>query len=287
MELDSSPSKRRKISSTASIAVASKNGDGNFQPRKDDHPRSSISSFMSPTKASLARFHPALLPSPKPTSRAIVDSLDRRRKSLSPQRLDAPALGPSARAATASPVRRGAVGGGAADAGTTESPLLGKDLGAGRRSRGLPTSKEHRSSGLSDRDAEPDLPPTPEQLGLEHRSDPPRGLSSSSPLKPKSLRRAGGVGSSPLKPKRNPPESTPDRPPNEAPENATQQVLELEERRKEAEICARARKQKQKLLDQVAEQCQRVRSDISSLKQCVKDGALPDGLEPQTAYDAL
>ena len=285
MELDSSPSKRRKISSTASIAIPSNVRESRISAR-DDGPRSSMSSFMSPTKASLARFNPALLPSPKPASRAAADSVHRRRKSLSPQRLEAPALSPSARAATASPVRRGAAGAGAADSEARRAPPAAKDAGSECLPRGLPTNRIYRSSGASEFDAEPDLPPTPEQLGLEPRSDPPRGLSSSSPLKSKGLRRAGGVGSSPLKQKQTPIEHTRDRPPDEAPD-VTQQANELEGRRREAEIRAREKKHKQKRLDQLAEQCQRVQSDITSLQRCIECAPSSVELEPQIAHETL
>ena len=48
---------------------------------------------------------------------------------------------------------------------------------------------------------EPDLPPTPEQLGLEERPEKPRGLLSSSPTKLTEKKRKHGFNSSPLKPR--------------------------------------------------------------------------------------
>ena len=49
-------------------------------------------------------------------------------------------------------------------------------------------------------DKEPDLPPTPEQLGREQRPEKPRGLQSSSPNGRVGSRRKEGFESSPLKP---------------------------------------------------------------------------------------
>ena len=80
--MDSSPSKRRRTSPSTSIAVTVENT--NLESLPQDGASSTIRqpSFMSPTKASLARFHPSLLPraksaeAPRPVSVEIHGSIE-------------------------------------------------------------------------------------------------------------------------------------------------------------------------------------------------------------------
>ena len=73
--MDSSPSKRRRTSPSTSIAVTAENTYFDQIPQNGATPSKRRLSFMSPTKASLARFYPSLLPRaksaepPRPVSR--------------------------------------------------------------------------------------------------------------------------------------------------------------------------------------------------------------------------
>ena len=58
---------------------------------------------------------------------------------------------------------------------------------------------------------EPDLPPTPTQLGLEPAPERPKGLLFSSPSRGAKRRKGSGVKSSPLKPRDPPPEEKPEK----------------------------------------------------------------------------
>lgn len=81
--MDPSPSKRRRTSPSSSVAVTVENTDLALFPQNGASTRKRRSSFMSPTKASLARFHPSLLPRaksaepPRPVSKGDHGSLDR------------------------------------------------------------------------------------------------------------------------------------------------------------------------------------------------------------------
>ena len=73
--MDSSPSKRRRTSPSTSIAVTAENTYFDQIPQNGGTPSKRRLSLMSPTKASLARFYPSLLPRaksaepPRPVSR--------------------------------------------------------------------------------------------------------------------------------------------------------------------------------------------------------------------------
>ena len=69
-----------------------------------------------------------------------------------------------------------------------------------RRTRGNRLSLV-RAEEEQSQDKEPDLPPTPEQLGLEQRPEKPKGLLSSSPSKRVANGGREGLGSSPLRPR--------------------------------------------------------------------------------------
>ncbi|MCJ1476953.1 hypothetical protein MMC13_005623 [Lambiella insularis] len=100
--METSPSKRRKLSTTASIALNASTTD---QQLNADAPQTTPprASFLSPTKASLARFNPSLLPRTKAPSKnaeqsAHADSVKRsghhivQDRLASPTRLNAVAL---------------------------------------------------------------------------------------------------------------------------------------------------------------------------------------------------
>ena len=64
--MDSSPLKRRRTSPSAFISVTAENTELGQPPQNGVNPSKRRSSLMSPTKASLARFYPSLLPRAKP-----------------------------------------------------------------------------------------------------------------------------------------------------------------------------------------------------------------------------
>ncbi|KAL9076160.1 MAG: hypothetical protein Q9161_001207 [Pseudevernia consocians] len=80
--MDSSPTKRRRTSPSTSIAVTVENTDLGPSPQNGTNPSRRRSSFMSPTKASLARFHPSLLPRaksaepPRPVSKDLPGTIE-------------------------------------------------------------------------------------------------------------------------------------------------------------------------------------------------------------------
>lgn len=75
--MDSSPSKRRRTSPSTSVAVTVDNTDLGPPPQNGPSPSRRRLSFMSPTRASLARFHPSLLSRaksaepPRPVSKGL------------------------------------------------------------------------------------------------------------------------------------------------------------------------------------------------------------------------
>lgn len=232
---------------------------------------------MSPTKASLARFNPSLLPRPKVAAAAGAPRSGqtpieqqpsriarkgrtgtgsaRRSQPTTPMRelggLDkTQAMTTNARAATASPGRTTrSLGGGLFGAprrrshtpGRASSPVkavntdpevnvaaspqgaantaqdivdgqLEQELqdGAARRLRRVTNAE--KASTISDEAGpeEPELPPTPTELGLEPPPERPKGLLFSSPSRRARKRKGTSVKSSPLKPRDPPPEKPPD-----------------------------------------------------------------------------
>lgn len=80
--MDSSPSKRRRTSPSTSVAVTVENTDLGPSPQNEPNPSRRRLSFMSPTKASLARFHPSLLSRaksaepPRPVSKGLYGTIE-------------------------------------------------------------------------------------------------------------------------------------------------------------------------------------------------------------------
>ena len=129
--MDSSPAKRRKISPTTTVGLSASNTTARPVSQDGGETTPGRASFMSPTKASLSRFNPSLLPRPKlsgagaprlgqtPTGQQRMyrarkerpgNGSARRSQPTTPTReLDRPypteATSTSARAATASPGR--------------------------------------------------------------------------------------------------------------------------------------------------------------------------------------
>ncbi|KAI2703557.1 hypothetical protein CBS147332_7543 [Penicillium roqueforti] len=205
--------KKRKTNETTGIPVAPE------IPQNEAH-RSRRPSFQSPTRASLARSHPDLLeraisrsPVRRPASRdsgqqdprkfglrdrkALRPSLNASASPLTrPRGSEAPESSPSRRSsgvqAFSKPPRRisrrifpGDLVFGSPmpqpknPESNTPERQLALELGSATREAYMDMDPD---SGFMDEDIlEPDLPPTPTQLGLEKAPDRPRGMLSSSP----------------------------------------------------------------------------------------------------------
>lgn len=213
----SSPAKRRKTSETTAAAIdASQTNQKAHENNSRVHQRRP--SFQSPTQASLARSHPDVLAralSRSPTrplrndngsendqqkEQELVDSRTiglRDRKALRPS--IAPGASPtdvstlSPRSAFAAPPRRVSRKIGPLDLafGTLEvkpenetaDPSPDDTPGDQLEEMGNDANEDNMNQGPSflDRLEEPELPPTPTQLGLEKPPGRPKGLLSSSP----------------------------------------------------------------------------------------------------------
>lgn len=168
----SSPAKRRKTGETTATATSGDASRTHQSQNQQAVERNATArpnrrpSFQSPTKASLARSHPDIL----------------------------------ARAISRSPTRPGSRhgGGGGQERDSTDSrlsglrdrrvlrPSLTSNAGPAESQRvpdreDVPEPELPRSSFIQQAFEEPELPPTPTELGLEPPPGRPRGLSSSSP----------------------------------------------------------------------------------------------------------
>ena len=190
--MDSTPSKRRKLSPTTP----------------------SRASFMSPTKASLARFNPDLLARTRPATEGafarkpiksfgVGTSLSPRERVHTPRRASSPARG-SEVSRNIGPTIAASPPAEAREAEHTTQEIVNEHLEHGNHS-----STPQNSSNLDRaRNLEPELPLTPTQLGLEPVPNPPKGLLSSSPSRRASRRKGAKLKSSPLKPRDPPPDDT-------------------------------------------------------------------------------
>jgi hypothetical protein len=262
--MPSSPSKRRKISPTTSVAVGVDAPDSWSRSRTSTPSRSS---YQSPTKASLSRSHPTIL-ARSPGRRASEGRGKNLRQqtlqtSQTPEQNDDETSGAGGKPVPASSVS-------SADrpvaTATREStnyaggPLLGRsplrprqpstrgpDLNGANPGQNTTTSTRSMSATAMPRNqsvltaqsynAEPELPPTPTQLGLSPKPDRPRGISASSSPSSRGSRRSRlrngqSDSTSPLKPKDKPPPSrteelsrfeTEAQPAEEAPESDVEQ----------------------------------------------------------------
>ena len=271
--MDSSPTKRRKTSPTTAFAV---NVLDNQRPLSRDGRQTSPghASFMSPTRSSLARFNPSLLP-PSRSSRTNSAKSDKKKSLFSDQnpileqrtgaaaeyesKRDPQVLSqsearvgdsnegfPDPRAVPTSPRRPQSTDGGMAtpprrrlrtpgQRSSSPTKLGLRRLGAitdipASPPEAVRETEDHaqrivneqldqelqanapyiphdidivrKTHGRrnSQQDAEPELPLTPTQLGLEPVPEPPKGLLFSSPSRRSTRRKRAPAKSSPLKP---------------------------------------------------------------------------------------
>lgn len=324
--MEPSPAKRRKTSPLTAVAVSASNTTIRPVSQDVEQTTPSRASFMSPTKASLARFNPSLLPRPKVAAAAGAprsgqtpieqqhsriarkgrtgNGSARRSQPTTPMRelggLDkTEATTMNARAATASPGRTTrSLGGGLFGAprrrshtpGRASSPVKAVDTnpevnvaasppggantaqdivdgqleqelqdGAARRLRRV-TDAEKASTISDEADPEePELPPTPTELGLEPPPERPKGLLFSSPSRRARKRKGTSVKSSPLKPRDPPPEKTPD-----SVFNQHLKAAPLQQAKKPDVDEKLTSKQKER--DQLCRQLQSLRTDVARLE---------------------
>ena len=313
-----SPAKRRKTSPTASVAVDA----SNTQPNPSTPKRAS---FQSPTKASLARSHPNLLPESAGRSQVQTrgqglrqELLGRRTsqgvskpstaeprtpKSQNQPAGDTPANPTTTGAGSFSGVIRNLF---AAEPSrlpaSSRTPLRSRQppirlVEGQNRNNDLQISKQAQIKhprgrpGLSD-DAEkdePELPPTPVQLGLSVQPDRPRGLASSSPGRSSGSSRQrmrlneSRHTSSPTKLRvqtqavANSAAFVPPQAPviarevEEVPDEAPESVAEGPADEEEEPSVPEAVLQKRSLRDSLSAQLARLQSDIASLENALAD----------------
>ena len=222
LTMSTSPTKRRRLNSSSAIPVSVTNTNRVTTVELARQQPVSRASFLSPTKASLARSHPDVL------SRAVDSAVTGRAQRTAghaqgkePARQHSQTTAPLARLqsrtlpTTFLPQRRRP-----ADPGQPlahDSPTGGIDRvnSPGPHKQGEYDRSEQagrddlgpRSSSPIDSSGEPELPPTPTQLGLEKAPVRPKGVLSSSPswrhemrkIRRKKMRE--GLASSPLKSK--------------------------------------------------------------------------------------
>ena len=313
-----SPAKRRKTSPTASVAVDA----SNTQPNPSTPKRAS---FQSPTKASLARSHPNLLPESAGRSQVQTrgqglrqELLSRRTSQSVPKPAAAEPQTPKSQNEPAGdkPANSTTTGGGSFSGvirklfaaepsrlpASSRTPLKSRQppirlVENQNRNNDLQISKQAQIKRLRGRpglsnDAEkdePELPPTPVQLGLSAQPDRPRGLASSSPGRSSGSSRQrmrlneSRHTSSPTKLRVQtqavansaafvPPQApaialTVEEVPDEAPESDAEGPADEEEEPSVPEAVL----QKRSLRDSLSAQLARLQSDIASLENALAD----------------
>jgi len=342
----SSPSKRRKTSPTTSVAV---DAPSLIPGRNGEATTPSRASFLSPTKASLARFNPGLLPRPRsagigaqrpgsqgngvsgqdPTPRRprsahgggswingsggpSKPAIPARDKDGEAEALTKPPMGKAGTASpgrttrplrgglSAAPRRRSRTPGQASSPEKVTKPTkelliaasppeaanetqdvaqktidgqLEQELqgSAERRSARLPQAHEGADQG------EPELPPTPTQLGLEAPPEPPKGLLNSPSRRPK-RKKSSGVQSSPLKPRDPPPEITSKKPRRSS--TRIKGMMKQPDKETEAKVEEPSGEvlQKQRTRDELRRQLQKLQADVALCEQEIERDHESDNL---------
>lgn len=354
----SSPSKRRKTSPTSAVGIDASNTPILTPGHNGAPTNSNRASYLSPTKASLSRFNPGLLPRPQSTANGgakrsarssrnptvgrsrsaqgegdrtnAIDKLPRpttpgpqqsagldalegpptigaeattpRRTtqalgggiSVAPRRLSrTPGLASSA--APVSKARPDAVIAASPPETAEDTPEVAQEVIDGQLeselqgSAGKPST---RNSQPRDRievpasadQGEPELPPTPTQLGLEAPPEPPKGLFNSPSRRPP-RKKALGVKSSPLKP-RDPPDEVPPRR-HRRTSSRIQGMMKQTEQQPEAKVEKISAEvlQKQHLRDELRVLLQRLQEDVELCEkeiERVRNPAVPPAPDEET-----
>jgi hypothetical protein len=311
-----SPAKRRKTSPTASVAVDASNTQSNPSTPKR-------ASFQSPTKASLARSHPNLLPQSAGRSQVQTRGQGLRQELLSrrtsqsvpkPSTAELETLKSQNEPAGETPADSTTAGIGSFSGvirnlfaaepsklpASSRTPLRARQppirlVESQNRNNDLQISKQAqikhqrgrpRLSNDAEKD-EPELPPTPVQLGLSAQPNRPRGLASSSPGRSSGSSRQrtrlneSRHTSSPTKlrvqtqtvadsPAFVPPQSpaivlAEEEAPEEAPESDAEAPADEEEEPSVPETVL----QKRSLRDSLSAQLARLQSDVASLENAL------------------
>src|SRR5271156_2985055 len=313
-----SPAKRRKTPPTASVAVDASNTQSNPSTPKR-------ASFQSPTKASLARSHPNLLPQSAGPSQVQTRGQGLRQELLSrrtsqsvpkPSTAELETLKSQNEPAGETPADSTIAGTGnfsgvirnlfAAEPSklpaSSRTPLRARQppirlVESQNRNNDLQISKQAqikhprgrpRLSNDAEKD-EPELPPTPVQLGLSAQPNRPRGLASSSPGRSSGSSRQrtrlneSRHTSSPTKLRvqtqtvADSPTFVPPQSPaialaeEEAPEEAPESDAEAPADEEEEPSVPEAVLQKRSLRDSLSAQLARLQSDIASLENALAD----------------
>ncbi|KAK2798127.1 hypothetical protein FQN50_008938 [Emmonsiellopsis sp. PD_5] len=299
-----SPPKRRRSNSSSAIPISASNtSQSRPQPPLSPDKPSHRASFRSPTRSSLARSHPDVLRNvlgrspakvaqPRPVSRGressgisgIRGSIPLRPSLAARETGETSPLPGGSRRGSSVPVfvappRRtsergrasfspglapeGRAGAGIAD--TRDDGVSRLRLGAGRGA-GRPDDDARSSSSSEQENGEPELPPTPTELGRERAPNRQRGLLSSSPSwrqeKKRKQRLRDGLKPSPLKPK-------------EGEDAGNEQDIEPTRARLDEEIPPE-KQEKQKLRDALAAQLALLKEDIAQLEDAAQRYERPD-----------
>ncbi len=142
--------------------------------------------------------------------------------------------------------------------GQLEQELQGS---AGKSSTRNPQARDRIEVPASADQGEPELPPTPTQLGLEAPPEPPKGLLYSPSRRPP-RKKAAGLNSSPLKP-RDPPDEEPPRTQRRTSARIQEMMKHLEQQ-PEAKVDEISEEilHKQNLRDELREHLQRLQEDV-------------------------
>ncbi len=142
--------------------------------------------------------------------------------------------------------------------GQLEQELQGS---AGKSSTRNPQARDRIEVPASADQGEPELPPTPTQLGLEAPPEPPKGLLYSPSRRPP-REKAVGLNSSPLKP-RDPPDEEPPRTQRRTSARIQEMMKHLEQQ-PEAKVDEISEEilHKQRLRDELREHLQRLQEDV-------------------------
>ena len=349
-----SPSKRRKTSPTSALAIDASNTPSLTPGQNGDSTTPSRASYLSPTKASLSRFNPGLLPrsqsaanggtkgaarsSRNPTVGRPRSAHDPADRTIGVGKLPLPTMpglqqsavldageGPPTNgggAVTPGPTTQ-ALGGGMSVAprrfsrtpGRASSAALVSDAeldavlaasppetaeerldvaqeiidgqleqelqgSAGKRSTRNQKARDRIEVPASADRTEPELPPTPTQLGLEAPPEPPKGLLYSPSRRPP-RKKATGMNSSPLKP-RNPPDEVPSRRTSSRIQGMLKQPDQQPE--KKVEAISEELLQKQRLRDELRIYLQQLQEDVEVCEkeiERVRDPGVPPVLDEE------
>ena len=211
--MEHSPSKRRRISPTTTVPAKASNAHNAHLMRNGSNTSARRSSYLSPTKSSLARFNPNLLPrfrSVEPQRPAGKGTQAVPRRARTAEYISSTENGAAEQQEEDSATQDGQMAGlrravkeGDASPDVQDTPsklprstVAGKSRDLGDAVQRTPTLDRMRHEV----DEEPSLPSTPSQLGLEPPLEKPRGLLFQSPRRTPARKQTSEARISPLQP---------------------------------------------------------------------------------------